>query len=529
MNETLGSSFRKHVIFAVLFSILVIGNVPIAANPQAPGQSSLGQDLMFFSNRASKLSSLCEGALKPDSYLDRLAKSDSLSSSNTIKPIFRFWKLFTKFTGEIDKIAKKYEIPIFKQSQIKKDFEKYLLGITARLTHIVFVSQMMNFVENRPKLELLLNEANEEFDRQKNSLKDEVFRAITAENLARLYRFRLSHFERMTAFYEKKLSTYPVFDKHATMLELIISQKDVLDHLIKSVAGKAAWKILGRTVIQGGLDFILPAQKAVFVWVGDARIRKRDSRLVSKAQQRQFKSLLQPGDIILERQDWFLSNIFLPGFWPHGIIYLGDKRDFLNFFKDDKEVKKWCLKNGCRNFLQLLKSDFPTATRAYLKRNKHDGKNNAVIEAISDGVVFNSFEESCRADYLAALRPNLKKIDIARAIYQAFHYFGREYDFRFSFDSEQTMVCTELVSKAYCREDGRGLTFPYVKRFGKFGINSDSMVETFAREDGKENSQLHFVAFLMGLPSKGEAIFADADELKKSYTWRGGLKSADID
>lgn len=509
----------------IILMVLVVGTV------FAQNQISPEKDFQFFINRAAKLSSLCDGALKENSYLDRLSKSENLSSSDTLRPIFRFWKLFTKFSRDIDSIARKYEVALINQhsSHIEQNFEPYLLGIVARLTQIVHVSQVMNFLENRPKLELLLNEANPEFDLQQNSLKDEVGRAITAENLAKLYRFRLSHYEKMISFYQNKLQFKPAMDTSGTMRQLVLSQKYVLDHLIKSVAGKPGWKILGRSIVTAGLDFILPAQKAVFTWVGDARIKNKDSRLVSRSQQKKLKSMLEPGDIILERQDWFLSNIFLPGFWPHGIIYLGDKKDMLNYFKDDAEVDRWCRKNGCRNFIELLRADFPTATKAYLSKNRHDKNDNVVIEAISDGVVFNSMEESCRADYLAALRPNLKKIDIAKAIHQAFKYFGREYDFRFSFDSEQTMVCTELVSKSYCMGNGKGLKLPYVERFGKFGINSDSIVETFERESGREDSQLKFVAFLMGIPAQGKAIFASEETLKKSYKWRGGLISSDVE
>ncbi len=32
---------------------------------------------------------------------------------------------------------------------------------------------------------------------------------------------------------------------------------------------------------------------------------------------------MEPGDIIVARQNWYLSNIGLPGFWPHAELYVG--------------------------------------------------------------------------------------------------------------------------------------------------------------------------------------------------------------
>lgn len=517
---------RHFCRYLQVLSVSLLLLLSFVANTQA----AVDKDIRFFAGRAEKLTRLCEGALKPGSYLDRLTRPDQLTSAADLRPIFRFWRLYLSFSADLEKVAQKYQIPLLQHGskQVQENFEAYLLGISARLTQIVVVSELMNFVHQHPKLEVLLNEANSDFDLAKDSLRLELNRVIQVKDLARLYRFRLSNYENMLRFYQGKLAQQPDNDRDRLLLKLIQSQKPVLDQLLKSVAGKPTWKILGNTVFDKTLDFILPAQKAVFTWVGDARIRKQETRLVSKAQVKEFESLLKPGDIILERQDWYLSNIFLPGFWPHGIIYLGDKRELLRFFKGDAEVAAWCRKHDCRNFVELLEKDFPAACKAYLKRNK-DGHANVVIEAISDGVVFNSIEHSCKADYLAALRPNLRKIDIARSIYQAVFYFGREYDFRFSFDSEQTLVCTELVSKAYCRQDGTGLKLPYSLNLGKYGVTADAIAETFAREHGKPAAQMSFVAFLMGRPAKNHAVFSGVETFKLSPTWRGGLISADLD
>ncbi len=488
-------------------------------------QANINADFRLFADSAHKLSRLVETGLKPNSYLDRLSKRNVLHNDADLRPVYRFWSLYLTFSDRLNHLAKKYEVPLFRQGSvsINADFEKYLIGIAAKLTHLFSTAELMRFVEKRSKLQTLLNEPNPEFGLKKDSLRHELNRAIAIDDLARLYRFRLSHFEKMQEFYRGKSAVKPECDNEQLLLRSISTHKPLLDHLLRNVASKPAWKILGRTIIDKTSELILPLQKDLFSWVGDTRIKNRETRLISNRQIKEFEKQLQPGDIILERQDWYLSNLFLPGFWPHGIIYLGDGKDLNNFFKTDPEVDRWLKNQGCKNFVDLLQQRFPQTSKAFLHRN-HDGHRNVVIEAISEGVVFNSIEHSCRADYLAALRPQLSKLNIARSIIQAFFYYGREYDFSFSFESEQTLVCTELVSKAFVRGDGTGLKLPYNLQFGgKYGVTADDIARLFADEHGKPGAQLEFVAFLLGQPQNGSAVFSDVATFKLSPGWRGGL------
>jgi hypothetical protein len=32
---------------------------------------------------------------------------------------------------------------------------------------------------------------------------------------------------------------------------------------------------------------------------------------------------MSPGCILLVRRQWYLSNIGIPGFWPHAVLYVG--------------------------------------------------------------------------------------------------------------------------------------------------------------------------------------------------------------
>ena len=488
-------------------------------------QRNLSDDLKLFFDRAGKLQRLCEGSLHEGSYLDRLARKDTLRNHETLRPAFRFWNLFRSYLADLNFISSKYEVPLLfdHHDRVKNFFAGYSLGIAARLAEVMTLSELMNFLVKRAGLEDIINEGNQELQLPPATLNRAVKHALHAENLAQLYRFRISHFEDLDSGIAGK-DNQGLPDR---VTEYLQAHHDFLNNLSHKVASDPSWKFLSRSIVNASLEFFLPAQRQIFTWVGDARVRQRHHRLISTEQVDKFGSLLKPGDILVERQDWYLSNIFLPGFWPHALLYIGTPSEINAAFDKDPEVIRWCHRNDAKNFSELLEKHYPNAVKTWKTANSIDGKPRRVIEAISDGIVLNSLYHSLHCDYAAAMRPRLKPVAIARAILLAFSYFGREYDFQFSFNTEQSLVCTELVTKAYSRNDGMGLRFPMVKSLGNYGIPADSIVRDFAEKRGQPDRQLDFVAFLRGMPAKKNAIFADEDAFAGSYKWAGGLKSKD--
>ena len=78
----------------------------------------------------------------------------------------------------------------------------------------------------------------------------------------------------------------------------------------------------------------LPIQAGVSEWMGDTKVYRVNQSLVSEGQIEALKTKLQPGDVLLERREWFLSNIGLPGFWPHAALYIGTAAERQAFLAD---------------------------------------------------------------------------------------------------------------------------------------------------------------------------------------------------
>ena len=74
--------------------------------------------------------------------------------------------------------------------------------------------------------------------------------------------------------------------------------------------------------------------------IAELRMKWKRKR-VTAGVQRKLAKLLQPGDVIITRHDDATSNLFLPGFWPHGALYIGTKsqRDEIGVAATDDQIR----------------------------------------------------------------------------------------------------------------------------------------------------------------------------------------------
>ncbi|MFO7568191.1 MAG: YiiX/YebB-like N1pC/P60 family cysteine hydrolase [Smithellaceae bacterium] len=205
------------------------------------------------------------------------------------------------------------------------------------------------------------------------------------------------------------------------------------------ISDMRAFKELWEAKVKDGVKFPLyRVTMSVASIIGDTRF-SHPSPAITPQQLEDMKTILKPGDLLVSRTDYYLSNAFLGGFWPHGILYLGPKEAWSHLRLADGTIlaeDPWIYKNILPNYVSQ-KDDFPAL----------------VMEAISEGVVFNSLEEAARKDYLVIFRPKFtpeeQETKIAQAISRALKYHGRPYDFDFDFFTDDKLVCTELLYRAY--------------------------------------------------------------------------------
>lgn len=127
-------------------------------------------------------------------------------------------------------------------------------------------------------------------------------------------------------------------------------------------------------------------------------------------------SHVQAGDVFVTRHDDALSNLFLPGHWPHAALFLGSRSD---------------LPPGYTN---LLPSDEPGPW---------------FLESKKDGVKIRPAAETLSVDALVVLRPPLQNHEIQQGLQRSLCHLGKPYDFLFDFRTADRLVCTEVIYRGF--------------------------------------------------------------------------------
>jgi len=163
--------------------------------------------------------------------------------------------------------------------------------------------------------------------------------------------------------------------------------------------------------------------------------------------------LLRPGDVLVTRHDRAVTNLFLPGYWPHAALYVGSEEDRrrLGVEVDDRRAARWC---GDRR----------------------------VLEALKDGVLFRPLEETLAVDAVAVIRPQLEDAELACGLARAAAHEGKLYNFDFDFFRSDRLVCTEVAYRAF---DGLGpIRIQLQERTGRPTLSAEDLLDLAVKGQG---------------------------------------------
>ncbi|MGE3409048.1 MAG: YiiX/YebB-like N1pC/P60 family cysteine hydrolase [Pirellulales bacterium] len=161
----------------------------------------------------------------------------------------------------------------------------------------------------------------------------------------------------------------------------------------------------------------------------------------------QITAQLRPGDVMVTRKEHALTNYFLPGYWPHAILYLGQPAELqgMGLHNLPHIQPRWA---------RLLAADGQEPRR--------------VLESMRDGVFIRPLDSPFSNDAIVVLRPVLSPGQIAEGLSRGLAHEGKPYDFDFDFTRSDRLVCTEVVYRSY---DGLGgMRFSLTRRAGRMTL-----------------------------------------------------------
>jgi len=145
---------------------------------------------------------------------------------------------------------------------------------------------------------------------------------------------------------------------------------------------------------------------------------------------------IQPGDFFITRHNHAVTNLFLPGYWPHAALYVGEN--------NSHEQVQW--------------------TEKY-----------STFEALKDGVHFRALEQTLNVDAFVVIRPNFSAEDKQMAIERVIQHAGKGYNFDFDFFRSDRLVCTEIIYRAY---DGlNNKSIPLKERMGQQTLSAEDLLD----------------------------------------------------
>jgi len=179
--------------------------------------------------------------------------------------------------------------------------------------------------------------------------------------------------------------------------------------------------------------------------VGLVAFRKGLMTKLSPSEKDSLTQEMKPLDILLEKTPFRLTDQFIPGFYGHVALWVGNENEL-------RAIGVW---------------DHPNV-QPYQKAIK---EGHFIIEALRPGVQINTLDHFLNIDEMLVLRDESLNDDQKRDfLIRAFAQIGKDYDFNFDVETDKKIVCSEIVYVVF-----HNIDWPTEKALGRYTISPDNV------------------------------------------------------
>jgi hypothetical protein len=261
------------------------------------------------------------------------------------------------------------------------------------------------------------------------------------------------------------------FQEGDALTQKILKRKSVLFPNLENQARHHALSAGMRTVFNQFMSDAYGLQGWLYNSVSDIKTPGTGPIDFNPRQMATIKAVLEPGDLILTYTAGYMSNIFLPGKFKHGMTYVGTVQQ-----RHQAGIE------------EVLAGRFPEARIRAIRAGMavdqlETGYDADVIEAVAEGVIFSSLDYLLKThvNRLVVLRPRITPRERAEALATVFALRGSQYDFNFDFEDTSNQCCTEVIYRAY---NGKGtIRFNLVRRMAVKTLSADDIINYHLQSD----------------------------------------------
>lgn len=376
--------------------------------------------------------------------------------------IKKHWQEIVSIIFEIDTIKKRYrQFLSFQNLTEKSKYDlAFLLSFYALLTQHKLFIKISKATKNNTKLEQTLNQKDEYDAIPKNSLDRILTQMTDADESIKIAAGELY-------FHTIKTNNDPIVSDLQNTITKHLESISQNFWEYSNVGLKKPFKLIKKIVN----DTVFPIKKQIMIGGSNIELPFRKKLISKKVILEKIKPKLKPGDIILTRKEWQLSNLGIPGYWTHALLYTGKLEELSTSTK------------------KIIQENNPEIAKQMAKKQ--------ILESTSKGVHLSKLTKALKSDSLVILRTKLNQSELESVILEAFKHYGKPYDYELDFIHNHSLICSELIYKSFLTSKKINFEIPNYN-WNYYMMVPNNLAEKFAQELNQEQQELDCILYLEG-------------------------------